>query len=110
MLTHTANIQTDLITLEADMTTTETTEAERKRLADEQAKREAKDQQTRYAANAKAEQILINFVRWVGESRPTRKEHGIGPQLEAIIERAIEDMGAYFHDHLRDHYDARKDV
>lgn len=32
MLTHTANIRTDLITLEADMTTTETTETTDTRL------------------------------------------------------------------------------
>jgi hypothetical protein len=49
-------------------------------------------------------------VKAVHLIRPTCKSADIGPQLEAIIERAIHDMAAYFQDHLRDHYDARKDV
>ena len=70
----------------------------------------AKDQQERNAANVKANETLLQFVKAVHLIRPTPKSADIGPQLEAIIERAIEDMACYFHDHLRDHYDARKDV
>ena len=90
MSTHTANIQTDVITLEDDMTTTEVTE--------------------RDAANAKANDTLLQFIKAVTLIRPTPKAHSIGPQLELIVLRGIHDMAAYFHDHLRDHYDARKDV
>jgi cytochrome c2 len=93
MPTHTANTQTDMTTLEADMTT-----------------ENAKHQQERNAANVKANETLLQFVKAVHLIRPTPKSADIGPQLEAIIERAIEDMACYFHDHLRDHYDARKDI
>ena len=70
----------------------------------------AKDQEERHAANERANRILLNFMTTIKAMRPTREQHGFGPQLEAIIERGIEDMAAYFHDHLRDHYDARKDA
>ena len=69
----------------------------------------AKDQEERHAANERANRILLNFMTTIKAMRPTREQHGFGPQLEAIIERGIEDMAAYFHDHLRDHYDARTD-
>jgi hypothetical protein len=92
-------------------------EAARKIVAAEAAERakriaaeNAKHQQERNAANVKANETLLQFVKAVHLIRPTPKSADIGPQLEAIIERAIEDMAAYFHDHLRDHYDARKDV
>ena len=76
----------------------------------EQKERNAKDQQERHAANDRANRILLNFMTTIKAMRPTRESHEFGPQLEAIIERGIEDMAAYFHDHLRDHYDARKDI
>ena len=76
----------------------------------EQKERNAKDQQARHAANERANRILLNFMITVKAMRPTRDNYEFGPQLEAIIERGIEDMAAYFHDHLRDHYDARKDI
>ena len=74
------------------------------------AKAYAKDQEERHAANERANRILLNFMITIKAMRPTRESLLFGPQLEAIIERGIEDMAAYFHDHLRDHYDARKDV
>ena len=80
-------------------------ELARQRTAEAEADKAARD-----AANAKANETLLQFVKQVHLIRPTRKSADIGPQLEAIIERAIEDMAAYFHDHIRDHYDARKDV
>lgn len=70
----------------------------------------AKDEQKRHAANQRVNRILLDFIAAIQEMRPTREDYEFGPQLEAIIGRAIEDMAAYFHDHLRDHYDARKDV
>jgi DNA repair exonuclease SbcCD ATPase subunit len=76
----------------------------------EQKERNAKDEQKRHAANQRADRILRDFIAAIQEMRPTREDYEFGPQLEAIIERGIEDMAAYFHDHLRDHYDARKDI
>jgi hypothetical protein len=88
-------------------------EEEARKAAEEADKRNAayvKDQEERHAANERANRILLNFMITIKAMRPTRESHEFGPQLEAIIERGIEDMAAYFHDHLRDHYDARKDV
>ena len=70
----------------------------------------AKEREDRHAANAKANKILFDFVEKIYCIRPTRDNLGFGPQLEAIIERGVQDMAACFHDHLRDHYDARKDI
>lgn len=92
-------------------------EAARKIVAAEAAERakriaaeNARDQQERNAANVKANETFLQFIKAVHLIRPTPKSADIGPQLEAIIIRAIGDMAAYFHDHLRDHYDARKDI
>jgi DNA repair exonuclease SbcCD ATPase subunit len=88
-------------------------EEEARKAAEEADKRNAayaKDQEERHTANAFANKILLDFVEKIYCIRPTRDNLGFGPQLEAIIERGIEDMAAYFHDHIRDHYDARKDV
>ena len=84
--------------------------AQSNREAAEAAERFAKDQQDRHAANAFANNILLDFIEKIYCIRPTRDNLGFGPQLEAIIERGVQDMAAYFRDHLRDHYDARKDV
>jgi len=78
-------------------------------LANRLSKEYAKDEQQRHAANQRANRILLDFVAAIQQLKPTREDYEFGPQLEAIIERGIEDMAAYFHDHLRDHYDARKD-
>jgi seryl-tRNA synthetase len=78
-------------------------------LANRLSKEYAKDEQQRHAANQRANRILLDFVAAIQQLRPTREDYEFGPQLEAIISRAIEDMAAYFHDHLRDHYDARAD-
>ena len=83
--------------------------AQSNREAAEAAERFAKDQQDRHAANAFANKILLDFIEKIYCIRPTRDNLGFGPQLEAIIERGVQDMAAYFHDHLRDHYDARAD-
>jgi hypothetical protein len=88
------------------------TDEEARKAAEEVDKRNAayvKDQDDRHAANERANRILLNFMTTIKAMRPTREQHGFGPQLEAIIERGIKDMAAYFHDHLRDHYDARAD-
>jgi hypothetical protein len=88
------------------------TDEEARKAAEEVDKRNAayvKDQEERHAANERANRILLNFMTTIKAMRPTRESHEFGPQLEAIIERGIEDMAAYFHDHLRDHYDARTD-
>jgi len=88
-------------------------EEEARKAAEDADKRNAayaKDQEERHAANERANRILLNFMITIKAMRPTRDNYEFGPQLEAIIERGIEDMAAYFHDHLRDHYDARKDV
>ena len=88
-------------------------EEEARKAAEEADKRNAayaKDQEERHAANERANRILLNFMTTIKAMRPTRESLLFGPQLEAIIERGIEDMAAYFHDHLRDHYDARKDI
>jgi DNA repair exonuclease SbcCD ATPase subunit len=88
-------------------------EEEARKAAEEADKRNAAyamDEQKRHAANAFANKILLDFVEKIYCIRPTRDNLGFGPQLEAIIERGVQDMAAYFHDHLRDHYDARKDV
>jgi DNA repair exonuclease SbcCD ATPase subunit len=77
--------------------------------ADKRIEAYVKDQEDRHVANERANRILLNFMTTIKAMRPTREQHGFGPQLEAIIERGIEDMAAYFHDHLRDHYDARAD-
>jgi hypothetical protein len=103
-------------------------EAEARRIAQEAARRQAeeearkaaeetderiaayvKDQEERHVANERANRILLDFMTTIKAIRPTRESLLFGPQLEAIIERGIEDMAAYFHDHLRDHYDARAD-
>jgi len=92
--------------------------AEARRVAAEEAARQiaatnaanAKDEQERHAANEQAHRILGDFITAVQTVRPSRKSLLFGPQLDAIIERGIEDMAIYFHDHLRDHYDARKDI
>lgn len=76
----------------------------------EQKERNAKDEQERQAANQRANRILLDFVAAIQEMRPTRKSLLFGPQLNAIIERGIEAMAVFFHDHIRDHYDARKDI
>ena len=83
--------------------------AQSNREAAEAAERFAKDEQERHAANAFANKILLDFVKKIYCIRPTRDNLGFGPQLEAIIERGAQDMAAYFHDHIRDYYDARKD-
>jgi hypothetical protein len=88
-------------------------EEEARKAAEDADKRNAayvKDQEERHAANERANRILLNFMTTIKAMRPTRESHEFGPQLEAIIERGIEDMAAYFHDHIRDHYDARKDI
>lgn len=88
-------------------------EEEARKVAEEADKRNAEyviDEQKRHAANQRADRILRDFIAAIQEMRPTREDYEFGPQLEAIIGRAIEDMAAYFHDHLRDHYDARKDI
>jgi hypothetical protein len=92
--------------------------AEARRIAAEEAARQiaatnaanARDEQDRQAANAFANKILLDFIEKIYCIRPTRDNLGFGPQLEAIIERGVQDMATYFHDHLRDHYDARKDI
>jgi hypothetical protein len=87
-------------------------EEEARKAAEEADKRNAayvKDQEERHAANQRANRILLDFVAAIQQLKPTREDYEFGPQLEAIIERGIEDMAAYFHDHLRDHYDARAD-
>lgn len=84
--------------------------AQSNREAAEAAERFAKDEQERHAANKKANHLLIEFVRAIDAIRPTREQDGFGPQLEAVIWRGIEDMAAYFRNHIRDHYDARKDI
>jgi DNA repair exonuclease SbcCD ATPase subunit len=89
------------------------TDEEARKAAEEVDKRNAayvKDQEDRHVANERANRILLNFMITIKAMRPTRESHEFGPQLEAIIERGIEDMAAYFHDHIRDHYDARKDI
>jgi DNA repair exonuclease SbcCD ATPase subunit len=91
--------------------------AEARRIAAEEAARQiaatnaanTKDEQERHAANAFANKILLDFIEKIYCIRPTRDNLGFGPQLEAVIERGVQDMAAYFHDHLRDHYDARAD-
>ena len=88
-------------------------EEEARKAAEEADKRNAayaKDQEERHTANERANRILLNFMTTIKAMRPTRESLLFGPQLEAIIDRGIEDMAAYFHDHLRDHYDARKDI
>jgi hypothetical protein len=87
-------------------------EEERKaaELARQRTEEYAKDQQEREAANAKATQAMIEFVRQVHSIRPTPKTADIGPQLELTVLRGIHDLAEYLHDHIRDHYDARKDV
>jgi hypothetical protein len=87
-------------------------EEQARKAAEEADKRVAayvKDQEDRHVANERANRILLDFMTTIKAMRPTRESHEFGPQLEAIIERGIEDMAAYFHDHLRDHYDARTD-
>jgi DNA repair exonuclease SbcCD ATPase subunit len=87
-------------------------EEEARKAAEEADKRNAayvKDQEERHAANQRANRILLDFVAAIQQLKPTREDYEFGPQLEAIIERGIKDMAAYFHDHLRDHYDARAD-
>jgi DNA repair exonuclease SbcCD ATPase subunit len=69
-----------------------------------------KDQEERHAANAKVSETLLQFIEAVTLIRPTPEVHGIGEQLELLILRGIHDMAACLQDHLRDHYDARKDV
>jgi seryl-tRNA synthetase len=78
-------------------------------LANRLSKEYAKDEQQRHAANQRANRILLDFVAAIQQLRPTREDYEFGSQLDAIIGRAIEDMAAYFHDHIRDHYDARTD-
>lgn len=129
-------------------------EAERKRLADEQAKREAEErakrqaeaaeqrriameearkqqeeddrkaaelarQRTaeaeaekaaRHAANAKALQILVDFLKVIQDARPTREQHGFGPQLDRMITQGLHDLVGFYHFQINNHYDARKDV
>ena len=88
-------------------------EEEARKAAEEADKRNAayvKDQEERHAANAKVNETLLQFIKAVTLIRPTPEAHSIGPQLELIVLRGIHDMAAYFRDHLRDHYDARKDV
>jgi molecular chaperone GrpE (heat shock protein) len=83
--------------------------AQSNREAAEAAERFAKDQQDRHDANAKAKQILLDFIKVIHDVRPTREKHGFGPQLDLVILHGIHDIAEYFHDHLRDHYDARAD-
>jgi len=125
-------------------------EAERKRLADEQAKREAeerakrqaeeaearkiaaeewqkklaqsqreeaeqkernaKDEQERHAANTKALQILVDFLKVIQDARPTREQHGFGPQLDRMIAQGLHDLVGFYHFQINNHYDARKDI
>ena len=111
-ITHTEHLQT---TQEAEARRIAAEEWQRKlaqsqREEAEQKERSAKDQEQRHVANQRANRILLDFMTTIKAMRPTRESLLFGPQLEAIIERGIEDMAAYFHDHLRDHYDARKDV
>ena len=83
--------------------------AQSNREAAEAAERSAKGEQERHAANAKAKQILLDFIKIIHDVRPTREKHGFGPQLDLVILHGIHDIAEYFHDHLRDHYDARTD-
>jgi hypothetical protein len=88
-------------------------ENEARKAAEEADKRNAahvKDQEERHAANTKAKQILLDFVKTIHDVRPTREKHGFGPQLDLVILHGIHDIAEYFHDHIRDHYDARKDI
>jgi hypothetical protein len=111
-VTHTEHLHT---AQEAEACRIATEEWQRKlaqsnREAAEYAERSAKDEQERHAANASANDTLLQFIKAVTLIRPTPEAHSIGPQLELIVLRGIHDMAAYFRDHLRDHYDARKDV
>ena len=88
-------------------------EEEARKAAEEADKRNVayvKDEQKRHDANAFANKILLDFIEKIYCIRPTRNNLGFGPQLEAIIERGVQDMAAYFRDQIRDHYDARKDI
>lgn len=91
-------------------TTRKIVAAEAAERAKQIAAQNAKDEQEREAANTKATQAMIEFVRQVHGIRPTPKTAEIGPQLELIVLRGIHDLAEYLHDHIRDHYDARKDV
>lgn len=110
-VTHTEHLQT---AQEAEACRVATEEWQRKlaqsnREAAEYAERSAKDQQTRYAANAKAKRVIDIFVETVQNKRPSRETDGIGEYLDQMITAGIDLMAKYFEDQFRDHYDARAD-
>jgi hypothetical protein len=84
--------------------------AQSNREAAEAAERFSKDQQTRYAANAKAKQIIDAFIGDVKNRRPSIAMDGIGEYLDQMITAGIDLMAKYFEDQFRDYYDARKDI
>jgi membrane-bound ClpP family serine protease len=84
--------------------------AQSNREAAEYAERSVRDQQTRYAANAKAKRVIDIFVETVQNKRPSRETDGIGEYLDQMITAGIDLMAKYFEDQFRDYYDARKDI
>lgn len=76
----------------------------------EQKERNAKDDQERHAANAKALQILVDFLKVIQGARPTREQHGFGPQLDRMIAQGLHDLVGFYHFQINNHYDARKDI
>jgi molecular chaperone GrpE (heat shock protein) len=111
-VTHTEHLHT---AQEAEACRIATEEWQRKlaqsnREAAEYAERSAKDEQERHAANAKALQILVDFLRVIQDARPTREQHGFDPQLDRIIARGLHDLVGFYHSQINNHYDARKDV
>jgi hypothetical protein len=83
--------------------------AQSNREAAEAAERFSKDEQERHAANAKALQILVDFLRVIQDARPTREQHRFGPQLDRIIARGLHDLVGFYHSQINNHYDARAD-
>ena len=87
-------------------------EEEARKAAEEADKRNAayaKDQEDRHAANAKALQILVDFLKVIQDARPTREQHEFGPQLDRIIARGLHDLVGFYHSQINNHYDARTD-
>jgi hypothetical protein len=111
-VTHTEHLQT---AREAEARRIAAEEWQRKlaqsnREAAEAAERVSKDQQTRYAANAKAKQMIDAFIVDVKNRRPSIAMDGIGEYLDQMITAGIDSMAKYFEDQFRDYYDARKDI
>jgi hypothetical protein len=84
--------------------------AQSNREAAEAAERFSTDEQERHAANAKALRILVEFLKVIQDARPTREQHGFGPQLDRIIARGLHDLVGFYHSQINNHYDARKDI